>query len=228
MLSAQLFLASCDLIAAGLGVCGCASSTTTEIQYQLCAEQRIEVEQSSPQDRPRKWCKYYSNGTIDVPTPIYIEAYVYVGSRLCIGDQPDAPSRTISDELRDQLRASSGRPVASWEPGGEIEIDEPAFFRVEFDDRTVSGQLLGRSARIRFVAISHRWVFSDGERRSGPSIEKMFLDAQDQSAQAFVRIRVDYQYSGGSWIIGALEAELPSNLLELKVIERPRRTLLVG
>jgi hypothetical protein len=228
MLSVQLFMASCDLIAAGLGVCGCASSATTEIQYQLCAEQRIEVEQGAPQDRPRKWCKYYSNGTIDVPTSIYIEAYVYVGSRLCIGDQPPAPARTLEDDLRDQLQARSGKPIASWEPGGEIEIDEPAFFSVEFGSRSVTGQLLGRSATIRFVATSHRWVFSDGDRASGQSVEKVFLDPQRQTAQAFVRVRVDYQISGSNWVIGALEAELPSNLLELVVIERPRRTLLVG
>lgn len=228
MLTLQLFMASCDLIAAGLGVCGCASSTTSEISYQLCAEQRVEVEQSASQSIPRRWCKYYSNGTIDVPTPIFIEAYVYVGSRLCIGDQPDQPTRTVEEDLRDQLQAKSGKPTASWAPGGELEIDEPAIFSVEFGSKTVSGSLLGRSASIRFVPTSHRWVFSDGDRASGASVEKVFLEPDNQTAQAFVRVRVDYQYSNGGWVVGALEAELPSNLLQLKVIERPRRTLLVG
>ncbi len=228
MLSVQIMMASCDLIAAGMGICGCASSTTTEIQFQLCAEQRIAIEQKAPQDRPRKWCRFYTNGTIDVPTPIYLEAYVYVGSRLCIGDKPDAPSRTIEDDLQDQLQARSGQPLASWEPGGELEIDQPALFRVDFDEKTIAGQLLGRSASIRFVGLSHRWVFSDGDRGSGPTVQKFFLEPQDQTAQAFVRVRVDYRYAEGSWVIGALEAELPSNLLELSVIERPRRTLLVG
>ena len=221
-------MASCDLIAAGLGICGCASSTTSEIQFQLCAEQRVEIETYAPQDRPRKWCRYYTNGTIDVPTPIFLEAYVYVGSRLCIGDQPNVPSRTLVDDLRDQLGAGSGSPSASWEPGGELEIDEPAVFRVQFLAKTIDGQLLGRSASIRFVPISHRWVFSDGERATGPIIEKIFLEPKNQTAKAFVRVRVDYQYSGGGWVISALEAELPSNLLEIQVIERPRRTLLVG
>lgn len=221
-------MASCDLIAAGLGVCGCASSATTEIQYQLCAEQRISAEQSAPQDRPRKWCKYYSNGTIDVPTSIYIEAYVYVGSRLCIGEQTPAPARSLEDDLRDQLHARSGRPSASWLPGGEIEIDEAAFFSVEFGNMSVSGQLLGRAATIRFVAVAHRWVFSDGDRASGQNVEKFFQDPQRHTAQAFVRVRVDYRVSDSNWVIGALEAELPSNLLELMVSERPRRTLLVG
>lgn len=228
MLIAQIFIASCDLIAAGLGVCGCASSTTSEIQFQLCAEQRVEIERKAPQDRPRKWCRYYTNGTIDVPTPIFLEAFVYVGSRLCIGDQPNVPSRTLEDDLRDQLGARSGKPSASWEPGGELEIDEPAVFWVQFLAKTIDGQLLGRSATIRFVPLSHRWVFSDGERATGPRIEKIFLEPKKQTAQAFVRVRVDYQFSSGSWVIGALEAELPSNLLELQVVERPRRTLLVG
>jgi hypothetical protein len=134
----------------------------------------------------------------------------------------------LEDDLRDQLQARSGKPVASWEPGGELEIDEPAFFSVEFGTRSISGQLLGRPAAIRFVAISHRWVFSDGDRATGQSVEKIFQDPKRQTAQAFVRIRVDYQVSGGNWVIGAMEAELPSNLLDLTVIERPRRTLLVG
>ena len=228
MLSIQLFVASCDLIAAGLGVCGCASSATTEIQYQLCAEKRIYVEQSGPQDRPRKWCTYYSSDITGLPSSIYVEPSVRGGFRLCFGDAPVAHESSLVDELRDQLQAQSGKPVASWEPGGELEQDESAIFRVEFRNRILSGQLLNRLATIRFVAISHRWVFSDGDRASGQSVEKVFLDPQRQTAQAFVRVRVDYQISGSNWVIGALEAELPSNLLELKVIERPRRTLLVG
>ena len=224
-------MASCDLIAAGLGICGCASSTTSEIQFQLCAEQRIEVEQRTSQDRPRKWCKYYSSENNNVPTPMFIEfleAYVYVGSRLCRGIESAIPARSLEDDLRDQLQARSGKPVASWEPGGELEIDELAFFSVDFGTRTVLGELLGRSATIRFVAVAHRWVFSDGDRRSGARVEKMFLEPENQTSQAFVRVRVDYQVFGGSWVIGALEAELASNRLDLKVIERPRRTLLVG
>lgn len=228
MLSLPLLMASCDLIAAGLGVCGCASSATSELDYQLCAVQKVESEQNAAQDRPRRWCKYYSNGTIDVPTPIFIEAYVYVGSRLCIGDQPATPRISLEDELNDQFRARSGAAVATWSPGGELEIDEVATFRVTFSEKTVSGSLLGRSASIRFTAVSHRWVFSDGDRATGSVVEKSFLEPQNQFAQGYVRVRVDYRYSGGAWVIGAMEGEIASNRLELRVIERPRKTLLVG
>lgn len=228
MLIAQIFIASCDLIAAGLGVCGCASSTTSEIQFKLCAEQRVEIERKVPQDRPRKWCRYYTNGIIDIPLPVFFGGYVYADSKLCPANQIDTSSRTLEESLLDLFRARSGKPSASWEPGGELEIDEPAVFWVQFLAKTIDSQLLGRSASIRFVPLSHRWVFSDGELATGPRIEKIFLEPKNQTAQAFVRVRVDYQFSGGSWVIGALEAELPSNLLELQVIERQRRTLLVG
>lgn len=228
MLTLQLFIASCDLVAGALGVCGCASSSTSEIQFQLCAIQKIEAQQWTPQDPPRKWCRYYPIENTGVPSSIYVEASVHGGSRLCFGDEPDTIQSSLEDELRDQLQARSGKPVASWEPGGEIEIDEPAIFSVEFETRNVSGNLLGRNATIRFVPVSHRWVFSDGERLIGPRVEKIFLEAESNSAQAFVRVRVDYQYSGSAWVMGALESELASNRLDLKVIERPRRTLLVG
>lgn len=228
MLSLQILAASCDLIAAGLGVCGCASSATSELDFQLCAVQKVESQQPVSQDRPRRWCKYYSNGTIDVPTPIFIEAYVYVGSRLCIGDQPQTKSVSVEDELRDQFSARSGAALASWSPGGELEIDEVATFEVAFTNKTVSGTLLGRSAYIRFTAISHRWVFSDGDRATGAIVEKSYYDPANQFAQGYVRVRVDYRYSDGSWVIGAMEGEIASNRLELRVIERPRKTLLVG
>jgi hypothetical protein len=228
MLSLQILAASCDLIAAGLGVCGCASSATSELDYQLCAVQKVESEQTVSQDRPRRWCKYYSNGTIDVATPIFIEAYVYVGSRLCIGDQPQTQGVSIDDELRGQLRARSGTALATWSPGGELEIDEIATFDVSFASKTVSGTLLDRSATIRFTAVSHRWVFSDGDRATGQRVEKSFYDPANQSAQGYVRVRVDYRFADGSWVVGAMEGEIASNRLELRVIERPRKTLLVG
>ena len=224
-----MFLASCDLIAAGLGVCGCASNVGTEIDYKLCAEQRTSVEQAAPQDRPRKWCKFYSNGTIDIPTPVFLEAYVYVGSRLCIGDRPVVEAATsIDDDLRDQLRARSGTPFASWSPGGDLEIDEDGEFEVEFAGKTVTGNLLGKSATIRFTPVAYRWIFSDGERANTSRHQKSFATAASHTAQAFVRIRVDYRFSDSPWVMGALESEIPSNQLRLNVLERPRRTLLVG
>lgn len=222
-------MVSCDLIAASLGACGCASSVDSEVEYRICAEQRLSVEQVAPKDKPRKWCKYYSNGTIDVPTPLFIEAYVYVGSRLCIGDKPaNNTSRSIDDELRDQLAARSGFAIASWLPGGELEIDETAQFEVVFANKVVAAELLGREATIRFTATRFRWVFSDGERAFSAFHQKAFENAENQTAQAFVGIRVDYRFSGQPWVVGVLEAEIPSNLLLLNVVEKPRRTLLVG
>jgi hypothetical protein len=229
MLNLQVFMASCDLIAASLGACGCASSVDSEIEYRICAEQKISVEQAAPKDKPRKWCKYYSNGTIDVPTALFIEAYVYVGSRLCIGDRPPTTSgRSLNEDLKDQLAARSGSAIASWLPGGELEIDAPADFEVVFANKAVTAQLLGREATIRFTATRFRWVFSDGDRAFSAAHQKAFEKAEGQTAQAFVGIRVDYRFSDQPWVIGALEAEIPSNLLRLDVVEKPRRTLLVG
>jgi hypothetical protein len=43
-----------------------------------------------------------------------------------------------------------------------------------------------------------------------------------------VRYEVDDKYQSVNWVFAAASWELPSNKLLISVIERPRRTLLVG
>lgn len=225
----SIFLASCDLAGATLGVCDCGTTVTDQISFELCGASSVVETTPGSSEVELRLCEYYVNGTIDEPTMSRITAWVPVGSRLCIGDEipTPAPPRTISDDLSDAFQAFSSRPWAWWTPGGELEVEVPANFSVSADSISSSGNLLGRSATIRFVATKSSWHFSDGEQGSGFHFQRTFLEAGSHTATARVEYRIDYRYDHGDWVIGASSGSLSSNRLELEVVEIPRRTLLV-
>ena len=236
MLIEILLAASCSIEAAALGVCEC-SQEQTDGSFEVCATERItdreEVVGESPatsQPKPLRLCSWYANGTIDSPTLSVITAWVPIGSRLCIGDEvPDATKQVVSidDEVSDVFGATSRRPFAYWSPGGEVEVGVPASFFVELAAGEFAGNLLGRSANIRFEPIAARWQFSDGETRSGFSVDRIFDSPGSLSAVAKVRVRASYRFDGGSWQQSDAEIWLSSNELAISVVEIPRRTLLV-
>ena len=226
----SVFLASCDLTGAALGVCGCSTEVGDRISFELCGSQTIsQPVGGSSGEIPMRLCEYYVNGSIDSPTLGTISSWVPVGSRLCIGDEiPEpVPPRTIEDDIADSFRAFSSRPHATWSPGGELEIEVPATFVVSSDSLSVGGSLLGNSATIRFTPVDASWSFSDGASLSGFSVERIFIEPGDYSAQVSVDYRIDYRYSGGSWVTGAGSGTLSSNRLEIPVVKIPRRTLLI-
>ncbi len=224
---------SCDITSVALGSCGCPGGSAGE--FSLCAGEestsREREANSGSGEQAMELCQFYANGTIDIPTITIIEAWVPLNSRLCLGDEVTAGSaprvKSVSEQLEDRLTAISNRPYAWWEPGGEIEFDDPARFLVSGNDLDFEGELLGKTAQIRFRATNARWEFSDGASQSGFEIAKSFADIGDYRAQAFVRYSVDYKISGSQWVVGAASWELESNTLSVKVIELPRRTLLV-
>jgi hypothetical protein len=232
-----LLAASCDVTSAALGNCGCDQAIAG--QFTLCASDQTQSQLpgsssvSTPQPKPLRLCSYYANGTIDIPTISVITTWVEVGSRLCIGDElgesfSSTPVRTVQDDLQDSITAVSDRPIAWWEPGDEVEFEDPAVFRMNRANLNFSGELLGQSAQIRFVPSSARWQFSDGEAGSGFSFTRSFPDIGSYWAQGYVEYQVDYRIGGGGWVLSAANWELAANRLQVPVIEYPRRTLLVG
>ena len=236
MLIEILLAASCSIEAAALGVCEC-SQEQTEGSFEVCATERItdreEVSRESPatpQPKPLRLCSWYANGTIDSPTLSVITAWVPIGSRLCIGDEvPEATKQVVSidDEVSDVFGATSRTPFAYWSPGSEVEVGLTASFFVELAAGEFAGNLLGRSATIRFEPVAARWQFSDGEAISGFGVDRIFQSAGSLSAVAKVRVRASYQFAGGNWQQSDAEIWLSSNELAISVVEIPRRTLLV-
>jgi hypothetical protein len=233
MFGLQLFLAGCDLAGAALGVCDCGSAVSEVASFQICAEEswkKSTERVGAAQPEPLRLCEYYVNGTIDQPTLGIIRAWVPVGSRSCIGDQPPslATKRNSQEgQLEDIFGANSDRAMAWWFPGGELEVDEMARFIVDFPLKQVSGQLLSRPADIRFVADSASWSFPDGQVLAGYEVNRTFAELGTFKIRADVRVRIDYRYAGGDWILAAHFATIQSNAVVVEVIEKPRRTLLV-
>lgn len=218
-------------------VSGCDSGSAG--QFSVCAteQQQSQIPSSqaevTPRATPLRLCSYYVNGSIDQPTIGIITAWVEAGSRLCIGDQISETSvktvvRTIADDLSDRFTALSERPFAWWEPGGAVEFEDPATFYVSQNDLVVVGNLLGRTAQIRFRPVSARWTFSDGQRGSGFAFTTSFAEVGSYQAIAHVKYEVDYLLSGGTWELSAAAWELTSQTMSIPVVEFPRRTLLVG
>ncbi len=236
MLIEILLAASCSIEAAALGVCEC-SQEQAEGSFEVCATERIAGREdvirespATPVPKPLRLCSWYANGTIDLPTLSVITAWVPIGSRLCIGDEvPEATQQVVSidDEVSDVFGATSRTPFAYWSPGGEVEVGLPASFFVELAPGEFAGNLLGRSATIRFEPVTARWKFSDGEAISGFGVDRIFQSPGSLSAVAKVRVRASYQFDGGTWQQSDAEIWLSSNELAISVVEIPRRTLLV-
>ncbi|MGA1032990.1 MAG: hypothetical protein ACO3S6_02875, partial [Aquiluna sp.] len=228
--------ASCSIETAALGVCEC-SQDKTEGWFEVCATERIAGREdvireapANPQPKPLRLCSWYANGTIDLPTLSVITAWVPIGSRLCIGDEvPEATQQVVSidDEVSDVFGATSRTPFAYWSPGSEVEVGLTASFFVELAAGEFAGNLLGRSATIRFEPVTARWKFSDGEAISGFGVDRIFQSPGSLSAVAKVRVRVSYLFDGGTWQQSDAEIWLSSNELAISVVEIPRRTLLV-
>lgn len=224
--------ASCSSAAS----CDCENSTPG--QFSVCAEESSGGGGSgsgASGGTAMRECKYFANGTIDVPTMTIITAWVPVGSRPCIGDEAPDPNSSEGSwssqaeiELRDKFTALAQRPLALWGPGGEVEILDPIELRVQAEAAVVSGTLLGRSADIRFRPVAARWEISTGSELYGFHKNHSFDAPGTYIARAFVRYEVDYRHSSANWVFSAAQWELSSNKLAIVVIERERRTLLVG
>jgi hypothetical protein len=207
-------------------------------QFSVCADEVVGGGGGSSGgsgEVPMRECKYFANGTIDVPTMTVITAWVPVGSRPCIGDEAaeadssSATSMTAEEiEIRDRFTALAERPTAWWSPGSEVEFGDEIELHVQASTEVISGTLLGRSAQIRFRPVSARWELSTGKDLFGFHRTFAFSSPGSYWAKAYVAYEVDYKYSSGNWVYQAASWELGANKLTVAVIERERRTLLVG
>lgn len=222
---------ACDVTLAAMGICGsqCDESEIPNGSFSLCASKEEKKTTATPVTKPMRECKYYVNGTIDIPTQTIITAWVEVGSRLCIGDDPPKKVvfKTVTEQLDDIFSAKAQAPQAMREGEGSVEPFQAIRFRVESETQQHSGSLFGEPAKIRFRPVSHRWDFSDGDDGYGTSITKAFGSEGAHYAKARVKFEVDYQ-TGGDWTYSAAEFWLSSNAVWVRVTDPPRKTLLVN
>jgi hypothetical protein len=231
LLAVAIFTSSCDVTKAALGGCGapCPGGSSAG-SFTICeSKSQKKSSTTAPKPNPQRLCKYYVNGTIDVPTLTIISAWVDVGSRLCIGDPIPEPApvvKTVREELEDAFSARLANPKAWLTSRARPEPQEPVGFEVESFQVTVNGSLFGDPATIRFRPVSYSWTFSDGSKSSGDSVTKIFAQPGQAWGKASVRYEVDYRKTG-AWTLDAASWSLTSNTVNLEIFDPPRKTLLV-
>ena len=235
LIELAILLASCDVTGAALSNCTKKCPGASGASYTICAVENKPVA-SKPKNtapvsaKPKRECRYFANGTINVPTDTIITAWVDVGSRLCIGDVVPGPAKpkpkTIQEEISDAFTAFASPPFAFVSTTSAIEVGESVNFGVNPGGGTHVGTLFGQGAEIRFQPIKINWEFSDGKRLSGRYISTSFADPQTVHGVATVEYRIDYRYPNQAWVLGASAASLSSNRVSLEVVDPPRRTLL--
>lgn len=223
---------SCDATLAALGICSsqCEESEVPNGSFSLCATKEEKSTTAKPGTKPMRECKYYVNGTIDVPTQTIITAWVEVGSRPCIGDEPVEPKvvyKTVTEQLDDIFSARAQPPVAYTDGRTKPEPFEPIRLWVDVENQQHSGSLFGEPAQIRFRAEATRWEFSEGSNGYGRAVTIGFSSQGSHWAWAKVRFAVDYE-TGGRWTFDAAEFWLSSNRIDFTVFDPPRRTLLIN
>jgi hypothetical protein len=219
-----------------LAATDCSSSKPGE--FSVCAEDSAGSGTGGAggsKEPAMRECRYFANGSIDVPTLTVITAWVAVGSRLCIGDEVPKPSSTsaswqsqVEVELKDKFTALAARPMAFWSPGGELEFGDPIELRVLAQAELITGALLGRAAQIRFRPVSARWELTDGSDLYGFQKSHSFDAPGTFFARALVSYEVDYKHGSSDWVNRAASWELSTSKMTIVVIEKERRTLLVG
>ena len=125
---------------------------------------------------------------------------------------PGTPAVTLSDIALFRPQAA----VQSMQPEGWMVVGLPANFFAVIEPHAVDGELLGRSAQVRFTPLAYTWTYGDGDHArldtKGASWEALGLREFDATATSHVydapgtytiELLVDYgaeyRLNGGAW-----------------------------
>lgn len=78
----------------------------------------------------------------------------------------DKPAAARAVTIRDLAAFRPAEPAQRMEPDGWAVVGLPANFIARAGSQTLRGELLGRSAEVRFTPIQYRWRYGDGRERS--------------------------------------------------------------
>lgn len=125
---------------------------------------------------------------------------------------PGTPAVTLSDIALFRPQAA----VQSMQPEGWMVVGLPTNFFAVIEPHAVDGELLGRSAQVRFTPLAYTWTYGDGDHArldtKGASWEALGLREFDATATSHVydapgtytiELLVDYgaeyRLNGGAW-----------------------------
>lgn len=155
-------------------------------------------------------------------------------------ETPDAPARTVT--ITDVARFLPAQGALHLEPAGWAVVGVPANFWVDVSGVTVSADLLGQTADVRFTPVAYRFDHGDGtsdttddpgdswaalgqEELTATPTSHVFSARGDLRASVAVVYSAAYRFAGGEWmpVDGAVSASTPPQR-ELVVAERTALT----
>jgi len=154
-------------------------------------------------------------------------------------DEDGTPGITIVDVAR--FRPTVG--IDRMEPNGWMVIDLPANFYSNGGSSTKRGQLLDRTALVRFTPVRWHWEYGDGAQRTtgdpGASWKDLGADEFEPTGtshvfdhagtfeiQLTILYTAEYQFGGAGWIPIAGLLPVPSNVIEARAVTA--KTVLVA
>ena len=139
---------------------------------------------------------------------------------------PGEPGRTVT--IEDVARFLPARGVLHGEPSGWAVVGVPANFWVEVEPMTVTGELLGDVAQVRFTPTLYTFDYGDGTTRtsaepgsswrdlgqdelSATPTGHVFRERGDRPVKVTIAYTAEYRVDGGAWIgvAGAVSAAAP-------------------
>ncbi|RIX28763.1 hypothetical protein [Amnibacterium setariae] len=153
---------------------------------------------------------------------------------------PGAPAATVT--IADVARFLPATATLRAEPDGWAVIGVPANFWVESTPITVSGELLGNTAQVRFTPRAYRFDYGDGSTRATSTAggswaslgqeeltetrtSHVYRSRADRRAAVTVVYSAEYRFADGPWITvaGAVSGTTPPQRV-LVVVERTALT----
>ena len=140
--------------------------------------------------------------------------------------EPKNPPRAVT--IEDVARFLPARGVLHGEPSGWAVVGVPANFWVEVEPMTVTGELLGDVAQVRFTPTLYTFDYGDGTTRtsaepgsswrdlgqdelSATPTGHVFRERGDRPVRVTIAYTAEYRVDGGAWIgvAGAVSAAAP-------------------
>ena len=140
--------------------------------------------------------------------------------------EPGEPGRAVT--IEDVARFLPARGVLHGEPSGWAVVGVPANFWVEVEPMTVTGELLGDVAQVRFTPTLYTFDYGDGTTRtsaepgsswrdlgqdelSATPTGHVFRERGDRPVKVTIAYTAEYRVDGGAWIgvAGAVSAAAP-------------------
>ena len=184
-------------------------------------------------------------GPIDTTPPPPCGGNLQVGDRCRAPRVGGGPNGTPDISISDIATFHPTAGVERMEPDGWVVVGLPANIYAVTAPHLVPGELLGRTATVRFTPISYHWTYGDGTGATRATMggtwaglglaefdptptSHIYRDAGDYVIHLTIDFRAEYRFNGGAFLPVTGVLSLPANPLYITaggaktvLVERP-------